>query len=219
MIKRFDGANWVDVSSVRRFNGSNWQDCNSVKRFDGSNWVETMHELDLYNFGNYCIPITGGWNRTTNFWYPYTTTSSQSYLKYNANNIEIKSCNWNNYKVPMTSKAIDLSNYNKLNLLFDFYFYESATFDNGLNFGVSSTVPEYIYRNNPITVVCDGYDYRQHEQYRIYYTYSNQWFYDQSLSLNISTCRGTYFPWIAPISWAQYSDYTIVKVKRIWLSN
>lgn len=61
MIKRFDGANWVDVSSVRRFNGSNWVDCSEVKRFDGSNWVDVLSSPVLYDHGNEFVGTTDGW--------------------------------------------------------------------------------------------------------------------------------------------------------------
>lgn len=65
MIKRFDGANWVDVSSVRRFNGSNWVDCSEVKRFDGSNWVDVYTD-QVKNPILFPVPDewndTGGWS-------------------------------------------------------------------------------------------------------------------------------------------------------------
>lgn len=222
MIKNFNSQNFVDVSISKRFDGTNWVDTVNNYRFDGSNWIEYMtREINLYNLGDQCTSITGGWTRTTNFWYPYVGGSYENgndYLKYNTDNMEIKSYMWYNYEVPMTVNSIDLTAYSRLNILFDFYCYETGTYNNGVNFGVSSGVPVYIYKNNPITVICDGYDYRQHESYRINYDKDETWYYDQSLSLDISTCSGLYYPWICPISWSWHNDYSIVKVKRIWLS-
>nr|WP_294493089.1 hypothetical protein [uncultured Anaerosporobacter sp.] len=43
-ITRYDGANFVDVSTVKRFDGANWIDVNSNKRYDGANWIETLEQ-------------------------------------------------------------------------------------------------------------------------------------------------------------------------------
>lgn len=43
-IKRYDGSNFFDVSTIKRFDGANWIDVNSNKRFDGTNWIETLEQ-------------------------------------------------------------------------------------------------------------------------------------------------------------------------------
>lgn len=37
--KRFDGSNFVQMTTAKRFDGSAWADIATAKRFDGSNWI------------------------------------------------------------------------------------------------------------------------------------------------------------------------------------
>ena len=53
-FKRFDGSNFIDISSCKRFDGANWVDAQEVKRWNGANWIDVWDFLSmkLYTTGS-----------------------------------------------------------------------------------------------------------------------------------------------------------------------
>ena len=222
MLRKFNGSSWQDVQFLRRFNGSSWQD-SKLKKFDGSNWQYIFPvEKNLYNYGDQCTSITGGWSRIINLWIKYGnyTRSSSRYIDYNADHIYIRTNDWSYNGSVATQNAVDLTYYNNLNILFDFYSYETGTYNNGFDWGVcQGPLTQFMDNYNPSKVKCNGYVYREARAIDIPYTADQTWYNDRVHTINISDLSGLWYIFTAPFSWSWYGDYTIVKIKRIWLSN
>lgn len=145
MIKRFDGANWVDVSSVRRFNGSNWVDCSEVKRFDGANWTKvfpTQVDPILYQSGDECVNTTGGW-----FIIPSLNRFSCNGEKsYRSMNFIKASDTYNDVGTSFrTNKQIDFSGYNKIKIN---YSANASNRDSRFIFAISTELFDYFFITN-----------------------------------------------------------------------
>lgn len=217
-LKRYSGGTWTDINSLKRYNSGAWINA-EAKRFENGAWKKIFPtEFVLYDSGNEYSAVTGGWRRTTNFWYPYTTIGTDVYTRWESTYIEVKSFQWYNFPVPITSQSISLTGFSNVNVLFDLFGHETKTYTFGIDFGVTAAIPDYIYRNNPITVFCQGYSHKISMTYRIPYLDSDQWFYNQTASLNISDLSGMYHVFILPISTAWTEDYTILKIKKVWLN-
>lgn len=39
---RFDGSNYIDLSSHKKYDGDNFIDCDTIKRYKGSYWIEIL---------------------------------------------------------------------------------------------------------------------------------------------------------------------------------
>jgi hypothetical protein len=56
---------FVDVETPKVYSGSEYVDSKGMS-YDGSEWVEDwkIRELPIFNYGNQCTSITGGWSNT-----------------------------------------------------------------------------------------------------------------------------------------------------------
>lgn len=222
MLRRWNGSGWQDIANFRRWNGSAWQDSN-LNKWNGSAW-ETIFpvERNLYNYGDQCSDITGGWGRIIDLWTCYGSyiRSSYHYIDYNSDHIFVRTNDWKNNGSVATQNAVDLTNYKKINILYDFYSYEIGSYNNGFEWGVcNGALTRYYDDHNPPQVLCNGYNYRVARAIDVPYTADERWYNDQVHSIDISDLTGLWYIFTVPFSWSMYGDYTIIKIKRVWLSN
>ncbi len=62
MLKRYDGANFVDVKMhCKRYDGTKWVQVEKIRRYDGSQWVDRWHFAAKPDTLHY----TGQWEKFT----------------------------------------------------------------------------------------------------------------------------------------------------------
>lgn len=97
--KQYVGGTWVDVTA------KSWQD---------GEWVDWI--VYLYNSGNQCTSITGGWEKNTNYYSQATGDtkfSNTGTVTFNDNSITVNSTSGNS-AIVSTAKMVDVSPYSKL---------------------------------------------------------------------------------------------------------
>lgn len=223
MFKKWNGSSWQDITTLKKWNGSAWQDISSLKKYNGSAWQDVYPvEKNLYNYGDQCNSITGGWGRIINLWTCYGNyyRDSYRYIDYNSDHMYIRTYMWNYNGSVATQNTIDISNYKKVNILYDIYVYETGGYDGGFIWGVcNGPLNRYYDGYNPPKELCNGYSYRAVTASKIQYGQDKKWYNDQVHTIDISDLSGLWYIFTVPYSWAWHSDYTIVKIKRVWLSN
>lgn len=212
-----------DIVGCRRWNGTAWEDIKNVRKWNGTAWENILLiEKNIYIYGDQCIDSTGGWGRVINLWpcYGTYTRGMNRYIDYNIDHIYIRTFNWSYNGSVATQNAVDLTYYKKINILFDFYSYESGIYNNGFEWGVCrGPLTDFYDRTNPPKILCSGYEYRMSRAIDIPYTECQKWYNDIVHSIDISDLSGMWYIFTAPFSWSLGTDYTIVKIKRVWLSN
>ena len=220
MLRRYNGSSWQDIINLRRWNGSAWQDA-TLKRHDGSNWMEVWSpDLKLYNWGDECTSVTGGWGRVVPFWQDYTSGSG-SYIAHNSETLDVKSKGWGGNYAVCTQNPVDLTNYNKLYIKFQVYGY-TVSYLNQVQAGIVHTVPDYICYSNPAKMNSYSLTPSPNQvNYNVMYnggsSVAGTWRW-VSHNIDISTINRTGYIWICPTSWSAYDDYTIAKIYEVKLT-
>lgn len=92
------------LSAKQYVNGA-WVD-KTAKTYQSGAWVDWIPAGTLYDKGNQCTHVTGGW---------YTAASGAGSVTYNATSITVKVTNNNDaYVICSTKNKIDLTNYNTI---------------------------------------------------------------------------------------------------------
>lgn len=102
--------------SAKQYVGGAWVD-KEAKSYQNGEWVSWVVAVYLYNTGDECNAMTGGWSQTSNGGNkPMTLSKDSSYLHITGS----WSGNYTSNSTTSTAKTVDVSKYTKLNVLYDF---------------------------------------------------------------------------------------------------
>lgn len=187
-LKRYNGSAWQDVANVKRYNGSAWQDVASVKKYDVSAWGSIFPiAVYAYNLGDENTSLTGGW--VNGFSYlpsSGTRTKETDHLKIYSYGATL----WFD-----TYNLIDLTNYTKLNIDWEFIF--------GTGSGSRAAGLRVTSAKNSETSDVRSISYATA-------------FARRTESFDISDLNGSYY--IALSLGSNPSTYSTLKAYKIWLS-
>ena len=58
-VKKYNGLNWVDLTTIKKYDGSSWVDLQYMRRYDGTNWIDMLQPT--FKFLQYTYSGTGSY--------------------------------------------------------------------------------------------------------------------------------------------------------------
>ena len=161
----------------------------------GGGWTDLAVDVCLYNTGDECNTITGGWSQTSNGGNkPMSLSKGGSYLNITAS----WSGNYTSHSTISTAKTVDVSKHTKLNVLYDFSasagtFVGAGTPFQDLNIGLgtsNTSLSSYVSATRGT---------------------------NQRLTLDISAQNGSFYVVIQSANYCTSGNVNI-KIHKVWLS-
>lgn len=139
MIKKFDGSNFVDISSIKKFDGSNFVDAENVKRFDGLNWVDCWsNKQKIFVESNEFV----GYNSST-----LTVANNGKTLKFLLN-----AKDGNEHKLILYAPTIKIPSGTRVDLSYSMWIDDYSTTYEGVTIGSNTGAYSTIDRSNNLTL-------------------------------------------------------------------
>lgn len=216
-LKKYVNAAWSNITKLQRYNSNAWQDCTYVKKYVNSAWTDIYNTKYLYNYGDECTEITGGFvSKYANNATGGTGYSGVPTLTKNSDNLQISipnqtyayNDNHNMAGLWHPANKIDLTNYTTLNVLCD------------MTYG-QTTEMNMDYRYGHYIRVSDGPNLDSTHYASKYYRPTTGNKSKVTISVDVSTISGEYYVFFASARALNQTNFANndmdYKIYAVWL--